>query len=113
MTSLFFYPVAALGGGLGGVVFALIWRRLVPMSLHATFWSAMVSLAQGILTTEETTEFLRLYRRLAGSLFGYLGRNLAGLVLGCSPVIVLSLACETMLFTPWDRGADTIADRGG
>jgi hypothetical protein len=75
------------------------------MSLHGRFWSTMASVTRGMLSAEETADFLRLYRRLGASLFGYLGRNLGGLALACIPLIALMFALSPLLFAPWDARA--------
>jgi hypothetical protein len=65
----------------------------------------MAQVSRGMLAAEDSGEFLALYRQLGASLVRYLGRNAGGLILGCLPLVVLSLALSAWLFQPWDARA--------
>jgi len=65
----------------------------------------MARVGKDMLVAEHSREFLDLYRQLGVSLSRYLGRNIGGLILGCLPLIVLTLALSAWLFRPWDARA--------
>jgi hypothetical protein len=76
-------------GAAAGVVFALLWLRVVPHSAHVRFWSAMQPLAQEVFLVESAAVLLRLYRRLATLTARYVARNFAGLLVAGLPAAVL------------------------
>jgi len=95
------YATAAAAGIMGGWAFVLIWARLAPMSIQGQFWSTMNSVARGMLSAEQSHEFVELYRRLGVALFRYLTRNLCGLILASLPLIALAGVLSTAVFYPW------------
>src|SRR5689334_4988881 len=90
---------------MGGWAFVLIWARLAPMSVQGEFWSTMNGVARGMLSAEQSHEFVELYRRLGIALFRYLTRNLGGLILASLPLIALAAVLSTSLFYPWPEHA--------
>lgn len=98
-----YYATAAAAGIIGGWTFALIWARLVPLSVQGQFWSSMTGFARSMLVAERSREFLDLYRRLGVSLVRYLGRNIGGLLLACLPITALTFALSV-----YPHGAATL-----
>jgi hypothetical protein len=97
---------AAVGLGVAaGLAFAWLWLLVVPHDIHRRFWSAMSGLTREMLVVEEGGHFLRLYRRLAGLLFRYVGRNIGGTLLGCLPMVVILFTLAPLVFASWDRRA--------
>ena len=90
-----------LAGSLGaaaGVLFALLWLRVVPHSAHVRFWAAMQPIAQEVFLVESAAVLLRLYRRLAALTVRYVARNMAGLLLAGLPIALVLLVNEEVAF---------------
>jgi hypothetical protein len=104
-----FYGAACALGAAAGVAFAWLWLRIVPPGTNRRFWSAMSELTRGLLAADEASEFLALYRRLAGLSARYVGRNLAGTVVACLPMIAILLTVAPLVFNAWDRTAERVA----
>jgi hypothetical protein len=104
-----YYGAACALGALAGAAFAWLWLRIVPPGTNRTFWSAMSDLTRRLLAVDETSEFLALYKRLAGMLARYVGRNLAGTAVACLPMIAILLTVAPLVFDAWDRKAERMA----
>lgn len=104
-----FYGAACALGAAAGIAFAWLWLRIVPPGTNRRFWSSMSGLTRGLLAAEETSEFLALYRRLAGLSARYVGRNLAGTAVACLPMIAILLTVAPLVFNAWDRTAERVA----
>lgn len=99
---MLYYLGAITAGALAGLLFALIWRRLVPMRVHGEFWTEMAALTKNIISVDDTAVFLRLYKQLALTAGSYMVRNLSGMVLSCAPLIIIVLTVGMHLFNGWD-----------
>lgn len=104
-----FYAAACALGALAGLAFAGLWLRVVPPGTNRAFWSSMSQLTRRLLEVEQTDEFLRLYRQLGGLLARYVGRNLAGTLVACLPMIAILLTVAPLVFEAWDRTAERVA----
>ena len=62
-----------------------------------------------MLAVDEVAALLRLYRRLAREVGGYVARNLGGLVLACLPVAAFLALVTPAALALWDRRADQLA----
>jgi hypothetical protein len=99
------YGAAGALGVLAGAAFAWLWLRIAPRGTNRRFWSAMAGLTREMLQVDETSRFLRLYRRLGGLLGKYVARNLGGALVGCLPMIVILLTVAPLVFKSWDARA--------
>jgi hypothetical protein len=102
VSAFVFYTAAAVAGTVAGLAFAIIWLKIVPMPVHGRFWTAMAACSREILTVDDTSRFLQLYRQLGKLVGGYTVRNLAGVLISVIPVILLWVASQALLFTPWE-----------
>ncbi len=91
------YLAAGALGAAAGLGFAWLWLRIVPRGTNLRFWSAMAGLTREMLRVDEPAAFLALYKRLGGLLARYVGRNLAGIVVACLPMVAIVLAATPLL----------------
>jgi hypothetical protein len=87
---------ACIVGAAAGAAFASLWLRAVPRGTNRRFWSAAFVLSGELLKADELAGLLRLYRRLAELLGGYLARNLFGTVLAGLPLVLVVLAAAPL-----------------
>ena len=107
--SVAFYGGAILLGLLLGAVLIIVWRRCLPKSWARRFWSTFATTARSLMTVDEGRAFARLYGRLGISVARYVGRNTAGLVLGCLPTLVVVVLAFPVALESWGRHAPGIA----
>ena len=103
-----FYGGAIVLGALLGAVFIVIWRRCLPRPWARRFWASFTETARGLLTVDETRAFARLYGRLAVSVAAFVGRNTAGLILGCLPTVLALTLAFPVLLEIWGRQATDV-----
>lgn len=91
------YLAAAALGAAAGLGFAWLWLRIVPRGTNRRFWSAMAALTRDMLRIDEPAAFLALYKRLGSLLVRYVGRNLAGILVACLPMVGIVVAATPVL----------------
>lgn len=106
--SVAFYGGAIALGALLGAVFIVIWRRCLPKPWARRFWASFAQTARGLMTVDEAGAFARLYGRLGVSVAGYVGRNSAGLVLGCLPTVLAVTLAFPIVLESWGRLAPDV-----
>jgi hypothetical protein len=73
--AVFFYGAACALGVSSGAAYAALWRSIVPRGTGRCFWSSLRGLALQMMSVDETSDFLRCYRRLGGLLAAYLAHR--------------------------------------
>ncbi len=91
------YLAAAALGAAAGLGFAWLWLRSVPRGTNRRFWSAMAEITREILRVDEPAAFVAIYKRLGGLLARYVGRNLAGILVACLPMVAIVVAATPLL----------------
>jgi hypothetical protein len=103
------FGAAALAGAAAGLVFAGAWRLAFPPGVQSRFWIALSVLAQQTLTVDEVDEFLAIYKRLALTLGGYLGRNFGVMAVGGAALVAAMLLVLDPVQRAYDGRGGTLA----
>jgi hypothetical protein len=109
MSEILFYGGSVGAGLLLGWLFIGLWRRCTPPGTNRSFWRSLGDLTQRMLSVDDVSVLLSLYRRLAREVGGYLLRQVGGLVCACLPLVVFWLLVAPAALAYWDRRADGIA----
>jgi hypothetical protein len=104
-----YYAGSVAAGLMLGWLFARLWRLCAPRESNRRFWAALGDISRQMLAVDEIAALLRLYRRLARDVGGYVLRNLGGLVLACLPVAAFLILVAPTALERWDHGAQAIA----
>ena len=104
-----YYAGSVAAGLLLGWLFVRLWRLCAPRATNRRFWAALGDISRQMLAVDEVAWLLRLYRRLAREVGGYLLRNLGGLALAGLPLGAFLILVAPGALALWDRGADRIA----
>lgn len=110
MTAVLLFYGCTIGLGLiFGWSFVVLWRVCVPRGALGRVFSEMSEIAKAMNATDETSEFLKLYKRLLITVGRYVGRNLAGLFLACAPIVLVLVFVAPLVLDAWGKHADGIA----
>ena len=93
----------ALGAGCGYAIGTLFGLVVKPGSTAAYFSSLSKNL-QGLLVGEDE-DFWPHYKQLLSSTFGYVGRQLGGVIVAFAPLIILMLFVSPLIMQLWERDA--------
>ena len=103
------YYAGGIAAGLAlGWLFVRLWRLCAPREINRRFWTSLGDISRQMLAVDEIAALLRLYRRLAREVGGYVLRNLGGLALACLPVAAFLILVAPAALALWDRGADRV-----
>jgi hypothetical protein len=91
------YLAAGALGAAAGLGFAWLWLRIVPRGSNRRFWAAMAALTRDILRVDEPAALAAIYARLGALLARYVGRNLAGILVACLPMVAIVVTALPLL----------------
>jgi hypothetical protein len=83
-------------GFVGGWLFYLLWRGLLPRSRSREFWRSLPDSVHGMLTSDEPSDLFRHYRTLVVAAARYAGRNTLAVLVGTMPIAVIFLLLNTL-----------------